>query len=82
MVATTYCAEAELVGKAAYRMYRDLGCHVVVSGMEPLRGVISYGRGACTVRRIGLRSWEVWSDDRIYVMDSQWELLAWIGDRL
>lgn len=81
-MATTYCAEADLVGKAAYRFYKEMGCDVAVTGSEPLRGTISYGRGVCTVRRIGLRYWEVCSGYRVYALGSQWELLAWIGDRL
>lgn len=81
-MANTYCAEAELTGKAAYGMLRDMGCEITVTGVEPVRGIISYGRDACTVRRIGPRRWEVRSGDRTYSLGSQWELLAWIGDRV
>ena len=82
MMATTYCAEADLVGKAACRFYREMGCDIAVTGTEPVSGVISYGNSSCTVRRLSPRNWEVGSGYRVYSLGSQWELLAWIGDRL
>lgn len=73
---------AELVGKAALDFYREAG----VSVMPPERGhewgVLSCVNWSASVRRIGLRSWEVRLGDRCFGFGSQWELLAWVGDRL
>lgn len=79
---TIYCAEADLVGKGAYTTYKAIGFIVTVTDSEPLRGLVSCGCNIYTVRRIGLRKWEVWSGADTHSFGSQWELLAWFGDRL
>lgn len=79
---TTYCAEADLVGKGAYEIYKAIGFLITVTDSEPLRGLVSCGYDTYTVRRIGPRKWEVWSGADTYSFGSQWELLAWFGDRV
>ena len=79
---TIYCAEADLMGKAAYSAYKSMGFLIIVTGNEPLRGLVSCGCNTYTVRRIGRHNWEVWSGEGTYSFGSQWELLAWFGDRL
>lgn len=79
---TIYCAEADLVGKGAYTMYKNAGLSVTVTGSEPPCGLVCCGGWSCTVRRVGARSWEVWDGSETFSFGSQWELLAWIGDRL
>lgn len=79
---TNYYTEADLVGKGAYDTYKAIGFIITVTDLEPLRGLVSCWRGTYTVRRIGSRKWEVWSGAETYSFGSQWELLAWFGDRL
>lgn len=79
---TIYCTEADLVGKGAYYTYKASGFLITVTGSEPLRGLVSCGGDTYTVRRIGPRNWEVWSGAATYSFGSQWEMLAWFGDRL
>lgn len=79
---TTYCTEADLVGKGAYDTYKAIGFIITVIDSEPLRGLVSCGFDTYTVRRIGPRKWEVWSGADTYSFGSQWEMLGWFGDRL
>ena len=73
---------AELVGKAASSFYDEMGISVCFTSPTERAGIISYGNGEVFVRRLGLRSWEAKSEGRLYTFGSQWELFAWIGDRL
>ena len=73
---------AELVGKAAMSFYDEAGISVFPTSLTERAGIISYGGEEVYVRRLGLRSWVVKSEGRRYAFGSQWELLAWIGDRL
>lgn len=73
---------AELVGKGALRFYEEAGISIRVTSLTGRRGILSYGGEEVYVRRLGARSWEVRSEGKTYVFGSQWELLAWIGDRL
>ena len=73
---------AELVGKAAISFYDEMGISVRLTSPTNRDGVVSYGNEEAFVRRLGSRSWLVKSEGRRYVFGSQWELLAWIGDRL
>lgn len=79
---TTYYTEADLVGKGAYDTYNAIGFLITVTNREPLRGLVSCGGDTYTVLRIGSRKWEVWSGADTYSFGSQWEMLAWFGDRL
>lgn len=79
---TTYYTGADLVGKGAYVTYKAIGLIVTVTDSEPLRGLVSCGCDTYTVRRIGSRKWEVRSGADTYSFGSQWELLAWFGDRV
>lgn len=73
---------SELVGKGALRFYEEAGVSIRVTSLTGRRGILSYGGEEVYVRRLGVRSWEVRSEGRTYLLGSQWELLAWIGDRL
>ncbi len=52
---------------------------------------VDYGRSRCNilvggdeywVSRDGTRQWRIGKDDYMFTCVSQWELLAWIGDRV
>ena len=73
---------AELVGKAAFDFYKEVGVDIIPPENGYYWGVISYGDWSVSVRRISQRRWVVRSGDRCYEFGSQWELFAWIGDRL
>ena len=73
---------AELVGKAAMPFYDEMGISVCPTSFTERVGIIFYGGEEAYVRRLGLRSWEVNSEGHRYVFGSQWDLFAWIGDRL
>ena len=73
---------AELVGKAASSFYDEMGISVRPTSLTERAGIVSYGNDEVFVRRLGLRNWVVKSEGRCYVFSSQWQLLAWIGDRL
>ena len=48
----------------------DRSCTLILNGWE------------CGVRRIGHRNWQAVAMGRWWTFSSQWELLAWIWDRL
>ena len=73
---------AELVGMAVIFFYDEMGISVRPTSLTERVGIISYGGEEVYVRRFGLRSCVVKSVGRRYEFGSQWELLAWIGDRL
>ena len=79
---TAHYTEADLVGKGAYATYEAIGFLIMVTGSDPLRGLVSFGGDTYTVRRIGPRKWEVWSGADTYSFGSQWDMLGWFGDRL
>lgn len=71
-----------LLGASAYKFYEEAG-YSVQTYAGGLRGIVSYGGDEIYVLRHGLRNWEVRdTDGDSFVFDSQWELLAWFGDRL
>lgn len=73
---------AELVGKGVLRFYESMGVSIRMTSLTGREGVLYYGGEEVYVRRLGARSWEVRSEGRTHSFGSQWELLAWIGDRL
>lgn len=73
---------AKLVGKAAISFYDEMGISVRPTSLIKREGIVSYGNEEVYVYRPGLRNWVVKSEGYRYVFGSQWELLAWIGDRL
>lgn len=73
---------AELVGRGALKFYESAGISIRATNLSGRKGIISSGAGEVYVRRQGARRWEVRSEGRSYCFGSQWELLAWIGDRL
>lgn len=79
---TTHYTGADLVGNGAYATYEAIGFLITVTESDPLRGLVSCGCDTYTVRRIGPRKWEVWSDAETYSFGSQWEMLDWFGDRV
>ena len=50
--------------------YDQLKCNIVVGGDE------------YTIYRYGVRRWLIYAAERKWDLGSQWEVLAWIGDRL
>jgi len=71
-----------LLGAGASKFYEEAG-YSVQTYAGGLRGIVSYGGDEIYVLRHGLRNWEVRdTDGDSFVFGSQWDLLAWIGDRL
>lgn len=71
-----------LLGASAYKFYEEAG-YSVQTHAGGLRGIVSYGGEEIYVLRKGLRNWEVCdTDGDSFVFGSQWELLAWFGERL
>lgn len=71
-----------LLGAGAARFYEEAG-YSVQTWAAGQRGVVSYGGDEIRVFRRGLRNWEVRdTDGDSFVFSSQWELLAWFGERL
>ena len=70
-----------LLGAGAGSAYEALGCSVR-TWKAGTKGVLSYGADEYLVVRHGLRRWEVRRDGEVWRFGSQWELLAWFGDRL
>ena len=70
-----------LLGKGAARFYVEVG-YSLRSWRGGTKGLLFYGGDEYLVIRHGLRKWEVCSNGRSWWFGSQWELLAWFGDRL
>lgn len=71
-----------LLGAGAARFYEEAG-YSVQTWAAGQRGIVSYGSEEICVLRKGPRNWEVRdTDGDSFVFGSQWELLAWFGDRL
>lgn len=71
-----------LLGAGAARFYEEAG-YSVQTWAAGQSGVVSYGIEEIYVARKGPRNWEVRdTDGDSFVFGSQWELLAWFGERL
>ena len=70
-----------LLGAGAYTWYEESGCSLR-AWKAGTKGVLSYGSEEYLVVRHGSRKWEVRRDGETWWFGSQWELLAWFGDRL
>lgn len=71
-----------LLGASAARLYEEAGYSVQIWAAGQ-RGIVSYGGEEIYVLRRGPRTWEVCdTDGDSFVFGSQWELLAWFGERL
>jgi len=71
-----------LLGAGAARFYEEVG-YSVQTWAAGQRGIVSYGGEEIYVLRKGVRNWEVRdTDGDSFVFGSQWDLLAWFGDRL
>lgn len=71
-----------LLGAEASKFYVEAG-YSVQTWAAGQRGLVSYGGDEIYVLRKGSRNWEVRdTDGDSFVFGSQWELLAWFGDRL
>lgn len=70
-----------LLGAGAARFYESAG-YSVRTWKRGTKGVVSYGGDEYLVVRHGSRKWEVRCEARTWWFGSQWELLAWLGDRL
>jgi len=71
-----------LLGAGAARFYEEAG-YGVQTWAAGQRGLVSYGGDVLYVLRRGPRNWEVRdTDGDSFVFGSQWEMLAWFGDRL
>lgn len=71
-----------LLGAGAARFYEEAG-YSVQTWAAGQRGIVSHGSEEIFVSRKGTRNWVVRdTDGDLFVFGSQWELLAWFGDRL
>lgn len=71
-----------LLGAGASKFYEEAG-YSVQTWAAGQRGIVSYGSEEICVLRKGPRNWEVRdTDGDLFVFGSQWELLAWFGERL
>ena len=71
-----------LLGAGASKFYEEAG-YCVQTWASGQRGLVSYGGDEIYVLRRGPRNWEARdTDGNSFVFGSQWELLAWFGDRL
>ena len=71
-----------LLGARAARFYEEAG-YSVQTWAAGQRGIVSYGSEEIYVLRKGPRNWKVRdTDGDSFVFGSQWELLAWFGERL
>lgn len=71
-----------LLGAGASKFYEEAG-YSVQTWAAGQRGLVSYGGDEIYVLRRGSRKWEVRdTDGDSFWFGSQWELLAWFGDRL
>lgn len=71
-----------LLGAGASKFYEEAG-YSVQTWAAGQRGLVSYGGDEIYVLRRGSRKWEVRdTDGDSFLFGSQWELLAWFGDRL
>lgn len=70
-----------LLGKGAASAYEAAGFSLR-TWRDGTKGVLSYGADEYLVVRHGSRKWEVRHERRSWRFGSQWELLAWFGDRL
>jgi len=70
-----------LLGASAWTWYEASGCSIRTWKCGT-KGVLSYGAEEYLVVRHSSRKWEVRCDGETWWFGSQWELLAWFGDRL
>ena len=70
-----------LLGAGAYTSYEAAGCGLR-TWKGGTKGLLSCSSNDYLVVRHGLRKWEVRCDEETWWLGSQWELLAWFGDRL
>nr|DAR83812.1 MAG TPA: hypothetical protein [Caudoviricetes sp.] len=70
-----------LLGAGAWTWYEASG-YSIRTWRGGTKGLLSYGTEEYLVVRHGLRKWEVRRDGEVWRFGSQWELLAWFGDRL
>ena len=71
-----------LLGAGASKFYEEAG-YGIKTWAAGQRGLVSYGGVEIYVLRHGPRKWEVRDmDGDSFWFGSQWELLAWFGDRL
>jgi len=71
-----------LLGAGAYKFYEEAG-YSIQTWAAGQRGLVSYGGDEIYVLRRGPRKWEVRdTDGDSFWFNSQWDMLAWFGDRL
>lgn len=82
MEGTEMDAIKTLLGAGASKFYEEAG-YSVQTWAAGQRGIVSYGSEEIYVLRKGSRKWEVRdTDGDSFWFGSQWELLAWFGERL
>ena len=82
MEGTEMDAIKALLGAGASKFYEEAG-YSVQTWAAGQRGLVSYGGDEIYVLRRGPREWEVRdTDGDSFWFGSQWELLAWFGERL
>lgn len=74
---------SDLLGASAVRFAQQAGWEMVLLCDDPLEGYVFNGDTKVTVTRVSRGAWEAYgADGHVFDFKSQWELLAWMNDRL
>ena len=77
------CDLYKIFGKGAWPMIdRESSIEIFNVDYDQLKCNIVVGGDEYTLYRIGVRRWLIYDVGRKWELGSQWEVLAWIGDRL
>lgn len=74
---------SDLLGASAVRFAQSAGWEMVLICDDPLEAYVYSTDSKVTVTRVSRTCWEAYgADGHVFDFKSQWELLAWMTDRL
>lgn len=74
---------SDLLGATAVRFAQQAGWEMTLLCDDPLEGYVFNGDAKVTVTRVSRNAWEAYGPDgHVFDFKTQWELLAWMNDRL
>ena len=74
---------SDLLGVSAARFAQSAGWEMVLLCDDPLEAYVYSTDSKVTVTRVSRTCWEAYgADGHVFDFKSQWELLAWMTDRL